>query len=356
MKKKQPFFWLRKVASEIQQHDQIPLFGHAPSFDWEKASNAISERLGISVTISPAAQKMRSADEIEEGLGDNPLVLPLKAGPFDGSAYWICPKASVTKLTKPLTGADLAEGYYRYLLLQVLDTLSSLPPFQTVSFVLSESTPLPQTDAYCIDIEITYNDQAIWGRLAIDPDLKKSWALHYSSSPEYFLPLHSGAELIVGVKVGGIKLTQPEWEGLEGGDFIPLGRSGYNPRKHEGAAYLMLRETPLFEIKIKNNKIELIDYPHTYEEMMEDNIPHESLQLPPAEEQAVKDLPVYLTVELARYRITLEKLMQLSPGNQLELPIHPDQAVQLTVNGQLVGHAELVHLGDTLGIRILDMK
>jgi len=95
--------------------------------------------------------------------------------------------------------------------------------------------------------------------------------------------------------------------------------------------------------------------------MAEHNTPefeHEATQFSEAEGQPIslKELPVHLTVELSRIRITLEKLMELTPGNLIELPIHPDQAVKLTVNGQLVGNAELVHLGETLGIRILNLS
>jgi flagellar motor switch protein FliN/FliY len=82
-----------------------------------------------------------------------------------------------------------------------------------------------------------------------------------------------------------------------------------------------------------------------------------SEELAASEEEAValKKLPILVTVELARLHITLEKLMQLAPGNLIDLPVHPDQAVKLTVNGQVVGQAELVHLGETLGLRILSL-
>jgi flagellar motor switch/type III secretory pathway protein FliN len=53
--------------------------------------------------------------------------------------------------------------------------------------------------------------------------------------------------------------------------------------------------------------------------------------------------------------MTLDQLMNLTPGNTLEIPIHPDQGVSLTVNGQKVGRAELVYLGEQLGLRILEI-
>ena len=70
---------------------------------------------------------------------------------------------------------------------------------------------------------------------------------------------------------------------------------------------------------------------------------------------AIKELPLYVTVEIARMKMSLGSLMSLAPGNTLELPVHPDNAVSLTVNGKTVGRAELVHLGERLGVRILEI-
>lgn len=320
-----PLSWIKAVAAEIP--DEIPLFGNALPLDWNKASELVSSAIGVPVELRRAEQKMRSISE------DDATVLPLKVNPLEGSAYWIC--SDVKKLTHPLT-QDLSEGYYRFLILQVLNVLSSLPPFQTLSFVLSESSPPPQTETLCIDIEIKIKDQTVWGRLAIDPELQKSWAHHFSTPTEQ-MPLSKplSSELHIGVKVGSIELTSEEWDAVKPGDFIPLGKSGYNPRKHEGAAFLMLRETPLFQVKIKNNKIELLDYPILEEEFLQ-----------PLSE-------VLISVELAHYKVTLEKLLEFAPGTILDLPIHPNQAAKLTSSGKPVGEAELVHLGEAFGIRIL---
>ena len=85
------------------------------------------------------------------------------------------------------------------------------------------------------------------------------------------------------------------------------------------------------------------------------NISTENLEVEEGEAIALKELPIYVTVELARLKISLDKLMHLNPGNMLELPIHPNQSVTLTINGQKVGRAELVYLGETLGLRILEL-
>lgn len=374
-----PYFWLRKISSHLQEHDKIPLFGNAPPFDWARFSALAAAKFGVpQLYFRKSSQQWLSAEELQEGMGDNVLVLPLKIGALSGTAFWMMSKETIAKIAswmmhgqtkaRPLSSELLAEGFYRYLILQVLDAASGLEPLQKVSIQLSESSSMPETDAFCIDVEIDFDKTSCWGRLAITPELQKSWAEHFSQPPSDYIPtkISQITELCAGLKVGGVLLENAEWKKLKKGDFVLLDQGSYNPRKQTGAAYLMLGRTPLFQVKIKQNKIQLIDYAFMYEEEMEKHKGHEpqdndfsgpAEQFPPAEEEAVtlKEMPVYLTVEIARLKITLEKLIQLVPGNLIELPIHPDQGVQLTVNGQLVGRAQLVHLGESLGIRILEV-
>lgn len=79
------------------------------------------------------------------------------------------------------------------------------------------------------------------------------------------------------------------------------------------------------------------------------------LELSQKESTAIKDLTITVSVELARITITLDELMNLSPGNTLELPAYADKKVTLSVNGQKVGVAEMLQLGDTLGLKILEI-
>jgi flagellar motor switch protein FliN/FliY len=80
-------------------------------------------------------------------------------------------------------------------------------------------------------------------------------------------------------------------------------------------------------------------------------------QIPSIEEppSALSNLPMELTVELAKISMTLEKLMQLQPGNFLELSTSLENPVNITVNGKKIARAELATLGETLGIRILEI-
>src|SRR5205085_5419902 len=57
-----------------------------------------------------------------------------------------------------------------------------------------------------------------------------------------------------------------EWKNIKEGDFVVLDRGSYDPRHEAGIAMLMLGPTPLFNVKIKQNKMELVDYAFRSEE------------------------------------------------------------------------------------------
>jgi flagellar motor switch protein FliN len=68
---------------------------------------------------------------------------------------------------------------------------------------------------------------------------------------------------------------------------------------------------------------------------------------------AAHTVPLTLVVEIGRLQMPLDKLLQLQPGNVLELPIHPEEGVYLVLNGKKVAKGELIKLGELLGVKIL---
>ena len=373
MKNELPLAWARKVDAALQQLDKIPLNGNAPRFDIERMSGAIASHFGspsLSVEINDCSWK--EATKVKEGLGSNVLNLGIAITPLAGEAVWLMGREDIARLTswlmngkargRAISSEILQEGFYRYLALEALDALQGFEPLKHFTMKLSEEGDFTAEDAYCIDVKISIEQRSCWGRLVLSGKLITSWQRHFASLRELFSlsKMAQSIEVPLSVCTGHVQLSTNEWKKIEEGDFVLLDRGGYDPRHHEGAATLMLGSTPLFQISIKENKLKLIDYAVFYEETMEKSplAPEVSSEIAtPAEEKesiAVKELPLLVTVELARLRMTVDQLMKLSPGNFLELPIRPDQEVALTVNGQKIGRAELVYLGEALGVRILE--
>jgi len=366
-----PLAWVRRIASELPELASIPLFGNSPPFDWNRLSSSIGKRLDISqLAFHPREQVWREEAEIGKNLGPNLLTIPLAISPL-GTAFWIMSREDMIKLTswmmksaskgRPLSSEILQEGFYRYLILEALDVIQEIGPLKDLTLQLSEEGEGLLGKAFCIDVEIHLEQKSCWGRLAIPVELRSAWVQHFSHMQSEYIPAEIArqTQLVMGVKVGSVLLRQGEWEEIREGDFLLLDQGSYDAHKGTGMATLMLQSTPIFNAKIKHNKIELVDYAFYYEDTMEqrDQKQERGAKLSPAEEEAVtlKELTLPVTVEIARLKITLDQLMHLTPGNMLELPIHPDQGVSLTINGQKVGRAELVYLGEQLGLRILEI-
>ncbi|MFT5173480.1 MAG: flagellar motor switch protein FliN/FliY [Gammaproteobacteria bacterium] len=69
----------------------------------------------------------------------------------------------------------------------------------------------------------------------------------------------------------------------------------------------------------------------------------------------VKDIPVTLSIELGRTRMTLKDLLELEQGAVIELERMVDEPMDVLVNGTLVAHGEVVVINDTFGVRLTDV-
>ena len=70
----------------------------------------------------------------------------------------------------------------------------------------------------------------------------------------------------------------------------------------------------------------------------------------------VNEIPLNIVIEVGRVKTSVEKLMELQPGNMLELDLRPENGVDLVVNGRRIAKGELLRIGDTLGVRVLDIS
>ena len=53
--------------------------------------------------------------------------------------------------------------------------------------------------------------------------------------------------------------------------------------------------------------------------------------------------------------MSARKLLELRPGNLLELDVHPDSPISLVTNGKSIARGELIRVGEVLGVRILEI-
>lgn len=69
----------------------------------------------------------------------------------------------------------------------------------------------------------------------------------------------------------------------------------------------------------------------------------------------VLDVPVQLTAEIGRTRITIKSLLQLSQGSVVELDGLAGQPLDVLINGYLIAQGEVVVVNEKYGIRLTDI-
>ncbi len=79
---------------------------------------------------------------------------------------------------------------------------------------------------------------------------------------------------------------------------------------------------------------------------------------PPAGERRLDlllDVPLDVSVELGRCRMTIQELLALAPGSVIELDKVAGEPLDLLINDRLVARGEAVVVNDKFGIRITDI-
>ena len=71
--------------------------------------------------------------------------------------------------------------------------------------------------------------------------------------------------------------------------------------------------------------------------------------------EAVLDIPVTLSMEIGRTRISIRNLLQLNQGSVVELDRLAGEPLDVLVNGTLIAHGEVVVVNDKYGIRLTDV-
>ena len=67
------------------------------------------------------------------------------------------------------------------------------------------------------------------------------------------------------------------------------------------------------------------------------------------------DVPLEVSVELGRRRMSIQELLALGPGSVIELDKLAGEPLDILVNDRLVARGEAVVVNDKFGIRITDI-
>ncbi|MBS0653668.1 MAG: type III secretion system cytoplasmic ring protein SctQ, partial [Verrucomicrobia bacterium] len=295
---------------------------------------------------------------------------------------------------KGFASPQFQEGFYRYLLLNILEQIDQLKAFDDLSIKLGSAQAITQEGSLCIDISISHPKMALWGRLICPPSFHHAFKQHFSQRHLSLIssPTAKTIDLSLKLEIGQSTLSYAQWKTVETGDVIILDRCAYDPHSHKGTVTLVLEQAPLFRARLKENHLKIVEYAYYHEEekSMEHNFPEdeqsdtpheeEGYEMPPSDMEeempeetnehlwspgtqeedvekmvSAQTVPLTLSVEVARLKMNLDKLLQLKPGNLIELPVRPEQGVDIVLNGKKVAKGELIKLGEALGVKILQI-
>lgn len=306
--------------------------------------------------------------------------------------------------------------FHQFLALQTIIAFHKTKYDSSISPQLICDAVLPDTPTLCLDIKISVGSIEFFGRLSISPELRAGLKQKYLPPNALTYPpgLSQAVTTTLHFVIGKTSLLRSEWQNISPGDFLLLDSCSLAPGDEKGRVILTVNNTPIFRAKIKDRSLKLLEFPllqevntpmakheddefddpfetedESFPETTEENLEFDD-ELKPEEEaeedfeedleeksapkspaQAAKNLltkpndskqlvkpeeiPLSISIEIGRIQMTIHQLMQLTPGNMLDLDISTDNGVDLVVNGQCIGKGELLKLGDALGVRITDI-
>lgn len=71
--------------------------------------------------------------------------------------------------------------------------------------------------------------------------------------------------------------------------------------------------------------------------------------------EALRDVPVTISLELGRTRLSIGELLQLNPGSVVELDRLAGEPLDVRVNGTLIARGEVVVVDERYGIRLTEI-
>jgi len=88
----------------------------------------------------------------------------------------------------------------------------------------------------------------------------------------------------------------------------------------------------------------------SFDELTDESVPASDVNL-----DVVLDIPVNLSMEIGRTKISIRNLLQLNQGSVVELERLAGEPMDVLVNGTLIARGEVVVVNEKFGIRLTDI-
>lgn len=308
------------------------------------------------------------------------------------------------------------KAFYQFLAAEAVNAFEKVDFDKKLTPVICKDATSPSEACLCLDVAITFGQETIYGRLLLSQTFRRSWMQRYAQQQQNLAlssPIADALDVIVHLEAGRIDLKPSEWQQIALGDFVILDRCSLDPDEDKGRVMLVINGYPFFRAKIKQGSLKILEHPLYHEvdttmgnppknneeeeeafddadfdieeEESQDDLDFDiddedssaieekkatSVTSPEAKQAeqtdpkapasttllTVDEIPLSVVVEVGRIQMSVKKLLELQPGNMLDLNIHPEAGVDMVVNGKRIARGELLKIGDSLGIRILELS
>ncbi len=392
-----PLYWIKQIETELTDCKKIPLWGNSPYFPFEEFSLKMQTLLQCpTFKIYPIAHEPLIPENALSSFGLNPKILSFELAPITGPLYWVISAESLNEITalllskessQGLLDPEFQQGFYDFLLLQACKEVENLKVYPDLHIQWGEEKK-PTNISFLIDVSIAIEEKTFPGRLLLSSEFQKGFATHFLKAAFNPLtsPISHSMDVSLRLEAGSCLISSLEWDSVQEGDFLILDRCSYDPETKKGTLDLTWDKTSLFKVKVKKTNLKILDYAvyngdgttmdeeksfedqelseateHLWDAPLDEELTEDLKEEAPLYENppdilaSTKDIPFQIVVEVDRIKISLEKLLQLQPGNVLELEARPEKGVTLTVNGKKIARGELLKLGDVLGVKIIEV-
>ena len=382
-----PWNWLEELDPAFLDLEGIPLSSSPKGFSLEKFEKSLCEKLkvqGVVEILDPIP-----LEEHKEGEKGIQFSVPGLAG----TIALVISRSELEELLLHLLNGkregSISDEYLTPFWNFIIDTLKG-------AFVESftEANPptiqqlddgKPTTPALQYPLELTIGKQTFSAKMITSREFIQEWRksnLKSSRNNRLADLLKARIEIPLDVVIGGIELPRSDWRSIEEGDILLLDHLTYNPGAEKRGCSFLFQEHPLFRIKAKTGAIKIIEQAKGVKIFMplepganpeqkdseqkeaekEDEIgpvPEGDAVVPKVDRgqpESLHDLPLQIRIEMGRFKLPLNQVLELQEGNILKVDVDPRKGVDLVVEGKVIGRGELVQIGDLVGVRITDLK
>ncbi|WP_213358164.1 type III secretion system cytoplasmic ring protein SctQ [Chlamydiifrater phoenicopteri] len=305
-----------------------------------------------------------------------PMVLqPVTPGNFflvsseEDLKEWIISVFSDSTLASYFYEKDKLLGFHYYFVAEMSHLLQTLQWIPSMSIKVAGdaefSSSAVKENCQVVDISCVLDGKVFRFRLLFPEETLGGCETFFAGLNTAFDPekIDKTLPLTMAVEIGHSSLTKEEWQAIVPGSFVMLDGCMFDPETGECGALVSIQKRKFFSgrfLDATSTEFKITGYSAITPEE-EDNHMEDQPENAPAQENvgegkdALSKLPINLVVEVARYSLTVEDFMKLTPGSTLNLGVSPNQGVDLVVQGAKVGRGEIIALGDVLGVRILDI-